>query len=187
MEPIKDSKKNPDKKRRTDSSYFIGFEPFFFFLLCISIKRFESSCQEQTLNLPRIPPRIIFTFFVFHCYRSSVVRADGVSAGGPERGGHVGSGAAELWRAAEGRLPQLPVHRPQPPGHGHAGVLHRGGALRWLYLGPAGTQSSGQSQTRSGWWAEGDWPAGGSRTVWLSQFSHSLVVVINLKQQETGV
>lgn len=129
----------------------------------------------------------IFSFFVFHCYRSSVVRADGVSAGGPERGGHVGSGAAELWRAAEGRLPQLPVHRPQPPGHRHAGVLHRGGALRWLYLGPAGTQSSGQSQTRCGWWAEGDWPAGGSRTVWLCQFSHSLMVVINLKQQETGV
>lgn len=55
--------------------------------------------------------------------RSSVVQADGVSAGGPEEDGNVGSGAAALWRAAERRLPELPVHRSQPTGDRHAGVF----------------------------------------------------------------
>lgn len=40
---------------------------------------------------------------------------------------------------------------------------------------------------KAGRWAEGGWPAGGSRTVWLSRFSLSLMIVINLKQQEAGV
>ena len=55
--------------------------------------------------------------------RSSVVQADGVGAGGPEEGGDVGSGAPALWRAAERRLPGLPVHRSQPAGDRHAGVF----------------------------------------------------------------
>lgn len=63
----------------------------------------------------------MFLYLLF-C-RSSVVQADGVSAGGPEEGGNLGSGATVLWRAAERRLPGLPVHRSQPAGDGHARVF----------------------------------------------------------------
>lgn len=65
---------------------------------------------------------MLLFFFVFFC-RSSVVQADGVGAGGPEGGGNVGSDATALWRAAQRRLPRLPVHRARPPGDRHARVF----------------------------------------------------------------
>lgn len=83
-------------------------------------------------------------FFFLSC-RSSVVQADGGSAGGLEEGGNVGSGAAARRRAAEGRLPGLPVHRSQPAGHRHARVFQAQDAVGGFPVGPAGTRSSGQS------------------------------------------
>lgn len=77
--------------------------------------------------------------------RSPVVQADGVSAGGPEERGHVGSGAAALWRPAEGGLPGVPVHRSGPAGHGHAGVLQSQDAVGRRAVVTAGTRSTGQS------------------------------------------
>ena len=95
-----------------------------------------SSSSDRTANRSTCP---------FWSCRSSVVQADGVGAGGPEEGGNVGSGAAALWRAAEGRLPGLPVHRSQPTGDGHARVLQSQDPVSRLAVGPAGTRSSGQS------------------------------------------
>lgn len=71
-----------------------------------------------------MPPGQLVAFYVFFLScRSSVVQADGVSAGGPEEGGNMGPGVAALWRAAERRLPGLPVHRSRPKGDGHARVF----------------------------------------------------------------
>lgn len=81
---------------------------------------------------------------VFFSCRSSVLQADGVGAGGPEEGGNVGSAATALRRAAERRLPGLPVHRPEPTGDGHARVLQGQGPVNRFAVGPAGSRSSGQ-------------------------------------------
>ena len=127
-------------------------------------------CEESTRST---------SLNVFLSCRSSVVQADGVGAGGPEAGGDVGPAAAALWRAAEGRLPELPVHRAQPTGDGHAGVLQSQDPVGRVAVGAAGTRSSGQSTVtintmiQSKTWTGR--PAGGSMTLGLchSVFRHS--------------